>query len=251
MSKIFAHWYKSKNLGDTLTPIIVEHFTGRKVQFVERNSRVKLLAVGSIMKALRPHDTIWGAGVMRKTDTFPMARFAKFLAVRGKLSEKIIGQNIGVYGDPALLLPLIYNPKIEKKHNIGLIPHYVEKNEPVFKRLGNDCPVIDIEQDWKSFVDELLTCEQIISSSLHGCIIAEAYGITAHWIKVSDKVLGDGFKFYDYISGTDREFPPPFIPKKVSDFKALYHFPTLWGDKLKEIQDKLISVLQKEYGKRK
>lgn len=252
MEKIKSFWYQSKNVGDTLTPFIVEHFTGKKVEFAERNSTGKLISVGSIMKAIRVNDTIWGAGVMRKTDTFPMASRCEFLAVRGKLSEKILGIDIGVYGDPALLLPLMYNPKIEKTHTIGLIPHYIEKKDPVFKRLQTPKSIfIDVEQDWKSFVDQILSCSVVVSSSLHGCIIAEAYGITAHWLKVSDKVLGDGFKFADYLSGTGRELPQPSIPDRVNDFKAVYHFPELDREKLKEIQDNLLKVLYKKYGRSK
>ena len=40
---------------------------------------------------------------------------------------------------------------------------------------------------------------------MHGRIIAEAYRIPFEWIKLSDKVLGNGFKFEDYLSATDRD----------------------------------------------
>jgi hypothetical protein len=38
----------------------------------------------------------------------------------------------------------------------------------------------------------------IVSSSLHGLIIAHAYGREAAWLKFSDRPLGDDFKFRDY-----------------------------------------------------
>ena len=106
-----CHWHLEKNIGDTLTPILVEFFTCKKVKWVSRNSTGKLLGVGSIMKALRVGDTVWGTGIMRETDIFNYASKCKFLAVRGKLTEKILGVNCGVYGDPALLLPLLYQSK--------------------------------------------------------------------------------------------------------------------------------------------
>lgn len=112
-----SFWYQSKNIGDTLTPVIVKHFTGQDVVFTHRNDRGKLLAVGSIMKALRIGDTVWGTGIMRETDKFPNAGKCKFLAVRGKLTEKILGVNVGVYGDPALLLPLLYQSKAVSLNN--------------------------------------------------------------------------------------------------------------------------------------
>ncbi|MFA5050970.1 MAG: polysaccharide pyruvyl transferase family protein [Patescibacteria group bacterium] len=242
---IKAFWYKSKNIGDTLTPILLREILKEDVEFVDRNYQGKFLGVGSIMTALRKNDIVWGTGCIR--DIPYMVNYpCNFLAVRGKLTEELLGVKIGVYGDPALLLPLFYRPTIEVKNTIGVIAHYVEKNEPFFKRLKADgVKVIDVEQDYKTFVDEVLSCEQIISSSLHGIIIAEAYGIPAKWVIVTDKVIGNGFKFRDYLSGTNRELPKPFIPEKMTDFKKLYHFPKI--ENLKEIQEKLISSLQNYY----
>ena len=224
-----AYWYKHNNVGDTLTPIILEHFLGKKIKWVDRNESGKILAVGSIMSALRSGDLVWGAGVMRETDKFPMAKDCKFLAVRGKLSEKILGVDVGVYGDPALLLPLIYNPVIEKKYDVGYIPHYVDKSLFEYKN------IIDVELPWKEFIDRVLECRSIESSSLHGLIIAEAYGIPATWKVYSNKVIGNGFKFRDYLTGTGREEQGPG------------EFPPI--ENIVEIQISLINSLKKYYGK--
>ena len=252
---IKSFYYQSNNAGDTLTPIIVEFFTGQKVEFVERNAQGKLLAVGSIMKALRPNDVVWGAGIMRKTDTFPSVLKAKFLAVRGRRSADILRQAGAevpeVYGDPALLLPLIYKPKTQLKYKMGIIPHYIEHNDPVFKRLktSENELMIDITQPWQKVIDDILSCEFIVSSSLHGLIIAEAYNVPVQWLKVSDKVLGNGFKFEDYLTGTGRILPEPHtLPnEKENDFKALYAFQPIDPQLLAQIQNNLINSLKKHY----
>ena len=235
---IKSFWYQGGNVGDTLTPILVEHFTGQKVEFVDKNIEGKLLAVGSILDVLKEGDTVWGSGFISEDDIL-QTKDCNFMAVRGKLSERKIGQDIGVYGDPALLLPLIYNPKIEKKHKTGVVPHYVDRNNLILKKLVEEGGHhVDIEEDWKSFVDEILSCEEIISSSLHGVIIAEAYGIPARWLKVGVEVTGDGFKFADYYSGTGREVDWDDIKGK---FGFLVDVPPI--PHLREIQDNLVKVL--------
>jgi pyruvyltransferase len=239
---IESFWYQqrgkgSRNVGDTLTPIIVEYFTGRKVELVDRDKEGKLLAIGSIMTAMKKKDVIWGTGVMRGSDKFEQAKHCKFLAVRGKLSERALGLNCGVYGDPALLLPIIYNPEITKKYDIGYIPHYIDHVEFFLQNtVGKNELFIDVEGDWKTVIEQIKSCRKVVSSSLHGIVIAEAYGIPAIWTEYSNKVIGGGFKFQDYLTGTGREisrghgeFPP------IKDLKA--------------IQDKLIEVLQGYYGK--
>ena len=227
MKKLKAFWIKSDNVGDTLTPIIVEHFTDYKLIHVSATEQEKLIAVGSTMRAMSKGDTIWGTGIMYEEDTYFRASDCRFLAVRGRLTEQILGVNVGVYGDPALLLPLMYKPDTTKKYKVGTIPHYAEKDEKVFKEAGK---IINVQQNWKTFIAEVVSCDEIISSSLHGIVIAEAYGIPATWIKPTSKVAGNGFKFRDYLTGTGRQeqgegkFPP--IPN------------------LKEIQDGLLKSLQ-------
>lgn len=197
------------NAGDLLTEPILKHF-GFDCVMVNRHVRGKFVGVGSVMTSVRPGDTVWGTGCIRDKPLYKPG--ARFLAVRGPMTRTLVtGSHVPeVYGDPGLLLPLIYNPDVELGHETGVIPHYIDKGLPHIHK-GH---LIDIQSDWKNVVREIKSCKKIISSSLHGLIIAEAYGVPAEWAVYSDKVIGGEFKFHDYLLGTGRrtqnpgQFPP-------------------------------------------
>ena len=198
-----AYWSPYVNFGDALAPDILEFVTGLRPRFVSAQTRGKVLSVGSILRRAQPGDTVWGTGAM-----FPgradLTR-ATVLAVRGpRTRSQIVGDCPEVYGDPAIILPLIYQPRPLKRVDIGLIPHVVDQD--VMRSIDPRVNVIDLATTkWRSVVDEICRCEVVLSSSLHGLIVAEAYGIPAVWVKASDRVLGDGFKFHDYYESTGRE----------------------------------------------
>lgn len=216
--KIKAHWYNGvNNVGDMLTQPILEHF-GYRVEFVPRNTNGKLLMVGSIMSALRERDVVLGAGCIRPRVI--VKKNVTFLAVRGPRTRGLIeGSRVPeIYGDPALLLPLIYNPSVDIEHDIGIIPHYIDK--PVAK-IKEGQFFIDVQAPWQEVVRHIKSCERIISSSLHGLIIAEAYGIPVEWVRYSDKIIGGNFKYHDYLLGTGRRPQPPGPFPPLPDLPAV------------------------------
>ncbi|MEA3315129.1 MAG: polysaccharide pyruvyl transferase family protein [Campylobacterota bacterium] len=179
--------------------------------------RIHYLVIGSILQRATNYSIVWGAGFIAK-DSICCQNPKKIYAVRGPLTRKILlEQDIycpEIYGDPALLMPLIYNPKdIHKKYNLGIIPHYIDKNNEWLKsfNLSSKVKIIDIQNnDSKAFIDSVLECKKIASSSLHGIIIADSYYIPSLWIEFSDKVYGDGFKFYDYFLSVKKDIKSPY-----------------------------------------
>lgn len=229
-NKIAFYQYNDKgNVGDVISEVILKHFLpDRNLVLVDSKQQGKLCAVGSIMSKVCENDILWGVGCIKANKIYAF-RNLTVLAVRGKLTrEAIRGVNVPeVYGDPALLLPLIYNPQKEKTVEVGYIPHYIDK--PLFE--GKD--YIDVALPWKDFVDKVVQCKEIVSSSLHGIIIAEAYGIPATWAVYSDGVIGRGLKFKDYLTGTGRSI------------QGTGKFPPIKN--LEEIQQKLIKALKDFY----
>lgn len=67
---------------------------------------------------------------------------------------------------------------------------------------------IDVLDEPAKVIDAIACCEVVISTSLHGIIVAEAYGVPAVWAIAGDRVLGGEFKFRDYYEGTNRAGKP-------------------------------------------
>ena len=121
---------KPGNLGDILSPLILDHL-GFRVKRASRDSNSKFLAIGSITKFIKPEDTVWGSGIIHEDD--PIDENANYLAVRGPLTGKKI--NCDIFGDPALLCPVLFPFENIKKKKLGIIPHYIDYKREM---LGND-----------------------------------------------------------------------------------------------------------------
>ena len=100
-----------------------------------------------------------------------------------------------VYGDPAILMPLIYQPKVEIKHDLLVIPQYV--TEVDFRKNHPELFVVSMNtNDYKSVIDAIASSKKVITSSLHGIILAEAYGVPAVFFRGLGKQID--FKYLDY-----------------------------------------------------
>lgn len=208
---------KSKeNYGDLLGKYLVEKISGKKVVFAwpKKFSIYDWLApiyvtVGSILSNANHKCIVWGSGIVSRE--YPIKK-AKILAVRGPQTRKFLlnqGHDVPkIYGDPALLLPKYYNPKIEKEYKIGIIPHY--RDYKLVKDLyKNEASILIIDlmtDNIEKTTNQFLKCKKIISSSLHGIIIAHAYRIPAVWQKFSDDVFGDDIKYQDYFESVSMNF---------------------------------------------
>lgn len=154
------------------------------------------------------NSTIWGAGLINDQQGLTIkSRPRKILAVRGPLTRQwLLDRGIPcptVYGDPALLLPQLYRPAVpEKSFHLGVIPHYIDIDNPAVRRLAAfpRSTLIPVQNyaHWLDFIDQINRCDLILSSSLHGLIVAEAYGIPAIWAEFGAYPPGWEFKFRDF-----------------------------------------------------
>lgn len=204
------------NFGDYLSLKIVERVVGEKVVVYPRVDGIpanpggkKLLAVGSIFYFARNNDVVWGSGINGKITNKKQYQFSQLdvRAVRGPLTRHYLINELGimcpeVYGDPALLIPFLF-PEFKKKDKPSLdyliIPHYADMKYFPKTKYAN---VIYPTEPWDRIIEKILDSKFVISSSLHGIIVAEAFGIPAKLLRITEteKI----FKFHDYYYGTGR-----------------------------------------------
>jgi pyruvyltransferase len=173
----------------------------------------KIYSTGSVMAFTNTDSIVWGTGCIDRGAVGENPK--KIYSVRGPLTRNEMlrrGNDCPeIYGDPALLFPIIYNPKnIEKKYKWGVIPHYIEfeseKDLLILRNLENlGFKIIDICSGKENFINEMLEVENVISSSLHGLIAADAYGIPNARVNISNKLIGGDFKFIDYCLSVERD----------------------------------------------
>ncbi|MES2543680.1 MAG: polysaccharide pyruvyl transferase family protein [Bacteroidota bacterium] len=214
--KLYIYWWEKPNsdgygnYGDILAPYLANKLSKKEIVKVEHPMKWKYrfffkhplyVTVGSIIKEASKKSIVWGSGIIKKNEK---VKNATFLAVRGpRTRARLIelGYKVPeVYGDPALLLPNFIKNDVEKKYELGIIPHYVDYEE-IVKIFSGDSRVKIINlmtDDVEKTTREILECKKTVSSSLHGVIISQSYSIPSLWVKFSNKLAGDNIKFFDY-----------------------------------------------------
>lgn len=243
---IVSAWCKNKSLlnlrqdnlvhnnwGDDINIYFLELMSRKKV-FIYPNTRFsrifkvnKYLFIGSVLTVYPLNNTIVvGSGVLNNKISFNIQGYPKdILFVRGPLSREILLKN-GIncpmcYGDPALLLPKFYLPKSTRKFKIGLIPHYQDYKTDFISKINEEVSshivIIKMQgyEKWTTVIDQICSCDIIVSSSLHGLIVGESYNIPSYWAHFSDYIDGWNFKFYDfYYSINKRDVKPTYITNR-------------------------------------
>jgi hypothetical protein len=210
---VSAFWWRGKkNFGDLLTPELISHYGYSPIHSEVIDA--KLVGVGSLMHMIPKTytGTIIGTGIIDNKEL--RLESANFAAVRGELSKKNLGlPQKTPTGDLGFLAQkLLTKENTSKKFAVGLIPHFVDKSHPwiaqMVEFLGSKGCVIEVQDSAKNVINQIAQCELIVSSSLHGIIVSDALGIPNVWMELSNKVVGDGFKFWDYNSSINYEQVP-------------------------------------------
>lgn len=258
------------NIGDSINPLIIERIIGYKVQHAEWNE-CETSGIGSGLRrffmqrsevfasregfrrklmgvtAFHPCQ-LWSAGFICHCDKkeIPVRSNLKVASVRGVLSkqrvEKILGKPLDcTLGDAGLLAAGLLKEKTHKKYRLGIIAHQREIGEKEWDYLHDTISgsiLLDVTADPMETLKKMSECECIISSSLHGLIIADSFGIPNQRVILTDRLAGDGFKFDDYYSAFGIMPNPPINLKEsiaidIEKIKAGYQIKSEWVEQKK------------------
>ena len=215
--RLFAWRYAEyTNFGDELSQVIVEWVSGRRVRLVPGDVGNKLIAIGTLLEDwARDGDVVWGAGSRCIRPESIVGKKLDVRMVRGPLTRDfLLAHGIdcpAVYGDPGMLMPRVYpvrlKPAPERLHDVGVLISVLDS--PEAPRVGQ---AIDVRRPWREVIAALTECRRVVSSSLHGIIVAEAYGIPAVWMRSREEM---SVKYHDYYLSTGREVEPADTMKEA------------------------------------
>lgn len=224
---IKMYYSKLQNMGDCLNELILEQCFGCEA---ERRSFLEgeICGIGSclgqytlhgtpLMKLQqwlngirRPHVYVWGTGFINHSDAEGhfFKKKMEFLAVRGELTrknvERMTGKKLDIpMADAGILASELLLKMPKKRYEVGIVPHICDLKDPAVEELLSkyeNAKLINVKDDPLQVVKEIAQCETIISSSLHGLIVADSFHIPNMYLIFGDRLLGDGYKFEDYYS---------------------------------------------------
>ena len=176
----------------------------------ESLKRFKLLSIGSIMHLACDGAVVWGSGINGKVPQ-EIHRFTKLdvRMVRGPYSREWLKEKRGieapeVYGDPALMLPALAGGRFKQnaREGFSFVPNLNDVILGHFSQIPTGVRLVSPMQSWHRVVSAVVRSRFVVSSSLHGIVIAEAFGIPARYARISG--AESLFKYQDYYAGTGR-----------------------------------------------
>jgi len=250
------------NLGDALSPVIVAAMSGLPVRHAHFDESIeRIVSVGTIGQSQRLGTVhFWGTGVDATRNAVqspfrhyirpPQTRF-QVHGLRGVFSARVLRENgidvPEIYGDPVWFLPRLFpEQRTADIADLGVVLHITELDRPdssgtaseEFKRylippsLAGRVRLINtyVRPTLEAIgakIREMTSCRCLLSTSLHGMVIAEAYGIPCAWFApfagglLELPVCGAGLadidhRLKDFYSGAGRDRVLTYAQKRDS-----------------------------------
>lgn len=240
-------WDRHPNFGDLLTELILPHYNIAPI--IVAPEKAQLFAIGSVIE-MSPEDFsgyFWTSGKMHGDRVTPRPQ-AKFLAARGTKTQAALGLPDSLpLGDGGLLISKVL-PARPSTGKVGFIPHFTHHEASFTSELtdllGEDGVFIDVTQSPQKVAEEISSCTAVFSTSLHGVILADAYGVPTCWALPEPVLNGGDHKFYDYESAFPLTQPRRVAVEEIRGAEdILSHAKTVSQERLHDIQEELESSL--------
>ncbi len=198
------------NFGDELCAEILQLAAITQFEWAPPD-QASYVVMGSVLEHLPAgwSGTTCGAGQLHEDSRIDLSK-AKVLGLRGKLTlakaRGVANPKDVVLGDPALLVPA-WIRQYQGKWDVSIIPHWTDT------KLAERFPYahhIDVRRPPKEVIEDIAKSKRVISSSLHGIIVADAYGIPRQ-AELPPAAIehpereGGTFKWRDYASVYDTD----------------------------------------------
>lgn len=221
-------WNKTPNFGDAISPLLVSRLSGCPVEWAEP-SKADIFAVGRIMFQIRVGalnqnrkrpPLVWGSGTMSPISTDFIEK-ADIRLVRGPFTATLLGLNSTEFGDPGLLACDLLDDRPENNSKVGVVLHHSQVQNQKFRQLIeaiDNAVLIDPRDEPLDVVKRIAECKFVLSSSLHGLIVADAFGVPNTWI-IPDGIHREArLKFFDYFASVGRLMGSPIQFNQIKDF---------------------------------
>lgn len=182
------YWNRVPNLGDVLNRMLFPEAVWAPPVDAE------WVAAGSVLESFHGFGgTVFGTGRAGPHSPPTDLTKANVLALRGMLTHKLALTGDVVLGDPGLLASDLVVPN--PQGYTAIVPHWQDQER--MRAMYPDHEFVNVVDDpWKA-LQQIADSDRVISSSLHGIVLADAFGIPRMW-DWFDGVQAAGFKMRDY-----------------------------------------------------
>ena len=268
MERIKLSYAPLQNAGDLFNKDLVEKLSGKTVvnskmydadmiaiggalvgaQYSKGATRKLAQKMLSVVYGNKPL-YVWGSGFFKDdNDSGLYRKNLKVCALRGQKTQDKLSYITNMkydvpLADAGLLAHLFVDTKIDKKYEIGLIPHMSQLNDKCMKQLlaQDHIHLIDIRRSAKEVIDDIAQCECILSSSLHGLIFADSLHIPSLHMFGDKELYGGNFKFEDYYSSFGIQDNPYVLDSEnLPTKKMIVDRYSISGDLVEEKKQQLI-----------
>lgn len=276
-------WCKSTNFGDNLNAYIFTKCFGVEVKY-SYTWLANAIGIGSIFDRclLQIRDTIpfilskfipffsplyvfsTGIGMPlcfyklkgRFFKSVILKRKLKVVALRGEKTkeelEKLLNKKLDdvVLGDFGLLANKLIEEPLEKIYDVGICPHFSQKDNPIFQQMHKEITnsiILDCKEDLMEFIKKLAQCKTIVSTAMHPLIAADSLGIPNQWATILG--LENDFTWYkvpDYYSALKvyNQKPVDLRNEKITPEMIVRNYK-IKRETVLEVQNNLINAIQK------